>query len=211
VTRIRPVLAAPLAALTALVLVGGCSAGYDAQTIKPYAPSDGVLANSGSLRVLNALVISQDGSGRGLLSMTIVNRGRRDDRLTDITSPVGRVDLTGNRDLPAGGAVGLGAGTDPAATIEALARVPGQAVTLHLTFARAEPLTVRTVVVSPTGPYASLTPGPQTPEADTASPTGTASPTDTASATGTATPTDGSTPTASATPTDSAAASPSAS
>ena len=66
--------------------------------------------------------------------------------------------------------------------------MPGQSITLHLTFARAEPLTLRTVIVDPTGPYASLTPGPQTPEADTASPTDTSTATGTATPTGTAAP-----------------------
>ena len=35
----------------------GCAAGFDATSIKPYAPSDGILANSGDLRVLNTLVV----------------------------------------------------------------------------------------------------------------------------------------------------------
>ena len=61
------------------------------------------MANSGDIRILNALVVvADDSSGTGVVSLTIVNRGNRDDSLTDLTSPDGTVDLTGTRDLPAG-------------------------------------------------------------------------------------------------------------
>lgn len=176
----RPVALVPLlSALAVAVAVSGCAAGYGAQSVQRYAPADGVIADSGALRVLDALVVSSEGSGRGVVSMTITNRGARDDELTGITSPTGRVDLTGNRVLPAGRSVSFGADTNPAATIEALAREPGQTIRLRLAFARTEPITLRTVVVSPVGPYATVTPGPETPdETDTSSPSpsGTATP-----------------------------------
>ncbi len=188
-TRIRLALAPTLAALSVLVLVSGCAAGYNAQTIQPYAAADGVIANSGALRVLDALVVSSDGSGRGVLSMVVVNRGLRSDILTGITSPTGRVDLTGSRTLPPRSSVTFGAGTDPAATVEALARKPGQTIRLTLQFARARPIVLRTLVVTPIGPYASITPGPETPEETvTPSPSGTASGTATGTATGTPSP-----------------------
>lgn len=189
-TRIRPALAPTLAALSVLVLVSGCAAGYNAQTIKPYAPADGVVADSGTIRALDAVVVSGAGTGRGVLSMTLVNRGDRDDTLTAITSPSGRVDLTGARALAAGRSVSFGAGTDPAATVESLRRAPGQTIALTLQFARTRPIVLRTVVVSPDGSYASVTPGPQTPEeTDTPTPSGTASGTPTGTASGTTTPT----------------------
>jgi hypothetical protein len=206
VTRIRPTLAATLAALAALALLallGGCAAGFGARTIQPYAPSDGVIANTGSLRILDALVVSEPGSGRGVLSMTLVNRGTRDDELTDISSPAGRIDLTGTRTLPAGRSVTFGAGTDPSATLETLTREPGRSLSLRLTFARTQPVTLRTVVVSPIGPYTSVTPGPQTPEETTDTPTPVGTATGTATAGATAAPTDGATPSDSASPTPS--------
>jgi hypothetical protein len=179
VSRIRPVLTPVLLAMSSLVVTTGCAAGLNAQTLKPYAPADGVVANSGTIRVLNALVVA-DPSGTGVVSLTIVNRGNRDDSLTDLTSPDGTVDLTGTRDLPAGTAVRFGATTEPSATISALKSQAGGTITLRLSFARAKPITLQTVVVAPTGPYADITPGPETPAAaptDTTTDTSSPSPT----------------------------------
>jgi hypothetical protein len=170
VSRTRPVLTPVLLALSALVLATGCAAGLHAQTLEPYSPADGVVANSGDIRVLNALVVA-DGTGGGVISLTIVNRGNRDNSLTDITSPDGTVDLTGTRDLPAGHAVRFGAATEPSATIADLTEKAGQTITLTLTFARVEPITLDTVVLPAKGAYADLTPGPETPVETTETPT----------------------------------------
>jgi hypothetical protein len=154
-----------LAAVTAVlspVLLAGCAAGFSATSIKPYAPSDGILANSGDLRVLNILVVSTGPSG--VVSASIVNRGRSGDTLTDMTSPDGTVDLTGSGRLRPKSATHLGADTETSATISGLTKLPGETITLKLTFRRADPLTVRTVVVAPTGDYASITPAPTTTE-----------------------------------------------
>ena len=158
-SRRLPTLAALAAAVTASALVGGCSAGVDATSIKPYAPSDGVIASSGDLRVLNALVVAAEGADDGLVSMTVVNRGTRDDRITGITSPSGTIAVDGDDRLPAGGSVTFGA-TGTTATIGGIDRTPGQQIELKVTFSRAEPVTMRTVVVDATDEYASLTPSP---------------------------------------------------
>jgi len=152
-----------LLALSALVLVTGCAAGLQAQTIKPYSPTDGVMGNSGTIRVLNALVVADGTSGTGVVSLTIVNRGNEDDSLTGLTSPDGTVDLTGTGDLPAGQAVRFGAATEPSATISDLQSKPGENITLVLTFARTRPIRLDTIVAPATGAYADLTPGPATP------------------------------------------------
>lgn len=161
--RIRPAFVPVLAVISALALLTGCGAGIGAQSLQTYAPADGVLADNGSVRVLNALVVAGDSASTGVLSMTLVNVDDRDDRLSDITSTGGTVDLTGTRGLAAGRSVRFGAGTATAATIDELTRRPGQTVTLHLTFARSEPITLRTVVVPARGDYAEITPGPETP------------------------------------------------
>jgi hypothetical protein len=166
-------LAPVLLALSALVLASGCSAGLQAQTVKPYSPADGVMGDSGDIRVLNALVVADATGSTGVVSLTIVNRGNEDNSLTDLTSPDGTVDLTGTRDLPAGQAVRFGATTEPSATISDLTSKPGENITLVLTFARSEPLRLRTIVLPAAGPYADLTPGPETP-ADESSDTPTA-------------------------------------
>jgi hypothetical protein len=171
VSRIRTVLTPVLAAATAVALLAACSSGYGAQTRQTYDAADGVSGNSGSIRVLNALVAAGSGATTGVISMTVVNRGSRDDELTGLTSPDGTVDLTGSGKLAAGQAVRFGADTDPAATINGLTARPGGIITLKLTFARTEPITLRTVVVPTTHDYADLTPAPEVlPESSSPSP-----------------------------------------
>lgn len=160
--------------LGALSALSGCAAGFGAASSRPYAPSDGVQAESGDLKVLNALVVASGAGTTGLVSTTIANTGDRDDRLTGLTSPDGTVELTGSPDLPAGAAVLLGAGTDLTATVSGLSRRAGETVTLEISFSRAEPVTLHTVVVAATGIYAELTPPPST--SPSPSPVGSASP-----------------------------------
>ncbi len=163
-TRRAPVRRAAIAVTAALAaaLLAGCGAGFDATSRQQYAPSDGILADAGDLRVQNALVVASAGISTGVVSASIANRGDRDDELTGLTSPDGTVDLTGDGALPAGSAVRLGADTRLSATISALTALPGETITLRLTFARSEPLRIRTVVVPAQGDYASVTPGPTT-------------------------------------------------
>jgi copper(I)-binding protein len=139
-------------------VLAGCSAGFDATSIQPYAPGDGVLANSGDIRVLNALVVAAEGERTGVVSMTVVNRGTTDDRLTDLTSPHGSVDLTGDTSLPAGGTLRFGSDTDVTAVIRNMTAQVGQTIRLRLSFARNQPVTLDTVVMPATGDYAEITP-----------------------------------------------------
>jgi copper(I)-binding protein len=146
------------AAAAAVSLVAGCSAGFEATAVKPYAPADGILADSGDIRVLNALVVAGDAGRTGVVSMTIANRGDQDDRLTGVTTGAGTADLGGDTALPAGGAVRFGSGTDASVTISGMTRLAGESIRLRLTFARNQPVTIDTVVVPATGDYAELTP-----------------------------------------------------
>jgi len=177
--RLRP-LAALAAALT-LTALTGCSTGFDATSKKDYAPSDGIVAGDGDIRVLNALVVAAEAADDGLVSMSVVNRGETSDRVTGIESDAGEVTLGGDTSLPAGSSVAFGAdGTT--ATVSGLSKEPGQTVRLTVRFAKAEPLSLRTVIVPATDDYASLTPSspptptPSAPETPTESP----SPTETA-------------------------------
>ena len=154
-----------VAVLSLAGLLSGCGAGFDATSVKAYAPSDGIMADSGHLRILNALVIASDSFSSGVIVATIVNDGAKADELTGITSPDGQVDLTGDGIIKPGAAVGLSAGSELSATISRLTSLPGETITLHLRFTRADPVTIHTVVTPATGPYASITPAP------TASPT----------------------------------------
>jgi hypothetical protein len=141
-------------------LLSGCGAGFDATSVKAYAPSDGIMADTGHLRILNTLVVASDSYSSGVIIATIANDGAKADELTGITSPDGTVDLTGDGTIDAGAAVGLGAGTELSATMSSLTSLPGETITLHLRFTRADPVTIRTVVVPATGPYASITAAP---------------------------------------------------
>lgn len=149
----------------ALSVVAGCSSGFGATSIKPYAPSDGILADSGDIRVLNALVVASDDGRAGVVSMTVVNRGTRDDRLTGVTTPEASVAFDGPVELPAGGAVPFTGSGEASATLTLLAKKAGETITLELTFARTQPVTLRTVVVPAEGEYAELTPAPSFPAA----------------------------------------------
>ncbi len=148
------------AVLVALPVLVGCGGGFNATTTKPYAPSDGQLANSGNLRVQNILVVAADGSTTGVVSGAIANRGNARDQLVSMTSADGAVALTGNGALPANASVLMGSGTPLAATITNLTVKPGATVRLRLTFAHANPLTIDTLVLPQTGYYASITPSP---------------------------------------------------
>lgn len=154
-------LAGALSAL-ALSALAGCGAGFDATSVAPYAPSDGVQADSGDIRVLNALVVTDDSGTAGTLSAAVVNRGTRPDRLTGVSSPDGSVAVPAT-DLRGGSAVTLGSGTGVPATLTGLTSRAGQTVTLTFTFERAAPVTLRTLVLPATGPYAGLAPTPGTP------------------------------------------------
>jgi len=151
------------AVATVLVaLLSACGAGFDATSTQTYAPSDGIQADSGDIRVLNALVVAREAGSDGAVSATVVNRGDRRDRLTGATSPDGTVELSGTGDLPAGGSLTFGTGGDATATLRGLARNPGETITLELMFARAAPVRLDTVVLAATGDYAELAPAPAT-------------------------------------------------
>ena len=148
------------AVLTLAGLLSGCGAGFDATSVKAYAPSDGIMADSGHLRILNTLVVASDSFSSGVVVATIVNDGSKADELTSITSPDGKVDLTGDGTIEPGAAVQLGAGTELSATLSSLTSLPGETITLHLRFTRADPVTIHTVVVPASGAYASITAAP---------------------------------------------------
>lgn len=78
-------------ALSAL-LVAGCAAGQDAQTVNQRPPIDGASAAAGSIAVRAAGLASPEGTfyAKGdpaQLEMVLVNTGTSDDTLTSVTSP----------------------------------------------------------------------------------------------------------------------------
>lgn len=147
-------------ALVAVPLLAACSQGFNAATLKQYSPSDGALVDSGDLQLQNVLVVASTSATAGVVSTVIANNGDQRDRLTGLTSPDGQVDLTGSGTVPAHGALPMGADTGTSATITGLKKLAGETITLRFTFRRADPVTVQTVVVTASGPYASITPAP---------------------------------------------------
>ena len=159
----RPtVLLASLAAAAAVTT--GCGAGFDATALQSYAPADGVQGSSGQMRVLNALVVAPgEGSAgsAGVVIMAVVNGSSVDEEITSVETDAGSVDYTGSTTIQAGGTVTFGAGSDPAAVVDGLSAEPGEEITVKVSFAEAEPISLRTVVVSATGDYESVTLAPE--------------------------------------------------
>ncbi len=167
-------------AIGATLLLGACASGPDAIVKKPYSPGDGIVGNSGSIRVLNSIVVAPEGGATGVINMTVVNRGDRADELTAVTSDKGTVDYAGSRTLAPGKAVTLDAESNPSAQIRDITAKPGEFITLVLSFRGTAPLQLRTLVVPATGYYATVTPA--------AAPTPTDTTTGTPSGSGSATP-----------------------
>ncbi len=153
----RALLAAvPLALVT--VLAAGCGSGFDATARQSYAPGDGIQAGSGDLRVVSALVVAPEDGDDGVILMAVVNNGEQDEEIASVETDKGDVDYTGSRTIRAGESVLFGAESDPSATVRNLDAEPGEVVTVKVSFAEAEPISLRTVVVPATGDYESITP-----------------------------------------------------
>jgi hypothetical protein len=171
VTRARTTAPAVALLACAAVLLTGCSSGREAVARREHAPADGVMANSGNIRVVNALVIAPEDGDTGVITMTVANRGDRADQLTDVRTSDGTVDYTGSRDLPGGRALAFGADSNPSATVHGLRVRPGEILTMTLSFRDAEPIRLRTVVVPASGDYAGMTAAPDPTESPSAGPT----------------------------------------
>ncbi len=140
------------------VLVTACASGFDATARQSYAPGDGIQAGSGDLRVVSALVVSPEDSNDGVIMMAVVNNGEQDEEITSVETDEGEVDYTGSHTIPAGETVLFGAESDPSATVRNLSAEAGESITVKISFAEAEPISLHTVVVPATGDYASITP-----------------------------------------------------
>jgi hypothetical protein len=162
-----------------LALATGCGSGFDATARQSYAPGDGIQAGTGDLRVVSALVVAPDESSDGVLLMAVVNNSDQDEEITSIDSDAGTADFTGSHVIAANKTVVFGAESDPSVTMRNLGAKPGEAVSVKISFADAEPITLHTVVVPATGDYASITPAPEpspTPSDSGATPSGSVSP-----------------------------------
>lgn len=170
--RTAPVVAT-VAAVTAGLLLGGCSFTSRDLTLEPYAPSDGLQADLGDVLVRNVLVVSEGDGEPGVLSATLANRGDEDRTLlvqvgestAEQPAPVTQVDV------PAQGTLVIGVEDEAAATEEDEDAVPvevvvvdrveelaGGVITVSFEDPEEDSATLEVPIVRPEGPYAGLTP-----------------------------------------------------
>jgi hypothetical protein len=161
------------------LLATGCGSGFDATARQSYAPGDGIQAGTGDLRVVSALVVSPEESSDGVILMAVVNNGEQDEEITSVETDKGDVEYTGSHTVGAGETILFSADSDPSATVRNLGAKPGETITVKISFAEAEPISLHTVVVPATGDYASITPAAEpspTASESGATPSGSTSP-----------------------------------
>lgn len=86
------------AALGASFALTGC--GFDAQTLQPYTPAQGVNAEVGTVKVRNLLIIANS-AGKGRLSGAFISNGKAD-TVTGITGTASKPDGTAAGELTIG-------------------------------------------------------------------------------------------------------------
>ena len=148
--------------VTAAVLALGlssCGRGFDSPTDQIYNPPIGVNEQSGTVDVLNAVIVTDSsGSGSGTLVATLVNNDpKQDDSLTNISGAAGdQVQVTppSTTTIKAGDVLSL---LDTGgAKVQGDAVKPGFFVTLTFTFAKSEAVDVDVPVYLNEGPFADV-------------------------------------------------------
>lgn len=177
-------IAAAAAALGVSLALTGC--GFDAQTLQPYTPAEGVNIATGSLLARNILVIA-DSAGQGRLSASLMSRDKAD-TLTTVTGSALKTDgstagpLTigaANVALPAGKLVVLTADGAAPISVSGTGLKPGSAAKLRFQYGSGVTQELEVPVVDAANPiYASLAPkAPAATATATTAPTATAAPT----------------------------------
>jgi hypothetical protein len=143
------------------------SCGFDQPTDRVYTPGVGVNDRSGSVDVLNALVVS-GADGSGTLVATLTNKKLdQEDALVQVSGPTVSATLEGPVDVAPGSFVSL---TDEnEIPVEGEGVRPGAFISMQFTFENAETVELEIPVVARRGPYAdipvpSVAPTPHTEE-----------------------------------------------
>lgn len=146
-----------LAAVAVVVpALAGCGTNFNAQTDQVYNPSRGVTDRSGTIDVLNALVVSGT-DGSGTVVATLANNTDEADKLLTVTIDGSAANINaaaGSTDIEPLGHVNLGTSGAVAGSGEGI--VPGRFVELAFTFETGEAITVDAPVVPNTGDYADV-------------------------------------------------------
>jgi hypothetical protein len=173
-------LVAALLSLAAAGTLAACSERSPIQSVQPYNPTDGLVANVGPLAVRDLLVVSAGKGQPGVVSGALVNTGTSD--LTVTFSASGDSAATAPVSVPAGQIVRLGPGNGATnvqfSTVEV---APGDLLAVRVATPPTGPRVLEVPVLSPQLEYATITPTP----VQTASPsdTGSGTPTETPSGT----------------------------
>lgn len=138
----------------ALPLMTGC--GFDVATDQVYTPAVGTNDRSGTVDVLNALIVA-DGSGQGVFVAGLSNNDQdRPDELTGIQVEGAEVAVTEPVEILQGGYVNL-ATIDQPIVVTGDELESGRFVMAQLQFGGAEAITMRVPIVADEGPYADIT------------------------------------------------------
>ncbi len=140
--------------VVAAPLLSSCGINFGAQTDQVYNPSAGVDDRSGTVDVLNALVVSgSEGSGTVIASL-VNNEQGRDDTLRGVAGAGAdsslQVTVGGDTTIPAGGLLNLA--TTGSITARGDRIKPGYFVEITFSFARGQAITLQAPVVSADDP-----------------------------------------------------------
>jgi hypothetical protein len=150
-----------LLALGALLpLLAACaSVGVSAQTGQVYIPADGANNRTGSVYVLNAVVVSGSTGGGTLVTTFVDTKTDAGDTVTSITGS--GLTVTGTfPKIPAGGHTNLA--DLPPIFVTGAGVAAGGYVTLTFDFQQASPVTMDVPVIAPTDQWQSITLPPAT-------------------------------------------------
>ena len=174
---------AVLALAVSVPALSACTNGFDNQTDAVYQPAVGVNDRSSEVDVLGAMIVAPEKGKNGLFIASLSNNDQTtSDRLSAVDGQGVKTTLGDVPPIPAGGLVNLASEKIGGVPVTGAAVKPGGYVLVRLTFANADPVTVKVPVVVDEGPFASITPKPSS----SGSPSG--SPSASPSASGSATP-----------------------
>lgn len=146
-SRTRRTLPAIATLTIAAASMAGCSWMSPVQTMKTYAPADGVEADLGSLKVTNLLVVTDKEGAEGTVVGSVTNSSNDEQTISFGEGPAEKV--------PAGGVLNL---QQSGLTVPAVKAPPGAMTQMTLTSPQSGSVAVQVPVLARQGIYATVTP-----------------------------------------------------